>query len=290
MKQVSDRPAISRAVPVPILIDTHAHVSMRDFDGDRDEVLDRAKRAGVVSFIEVGFNLVASRLSTRLARERGVFAAVGVHPHDAARDLDKWDDIETIARSPGVVAIGEIGLDYYRDLSPRNVQVECFIRGLDLAKRLGLPVIIHERDAGDETVDIIKAHKPGDALVFHCFSGDRASARTRLDLGGYLGFGGAITYPRRDELRDALRYCPPDRILLETDCPYLSPQRYRGRRNEPSYLVHTLAEASRIRGVNQEDLALISTENAISAFKLHGLTPGSTCEKNKWHAQGEHIQ
>lgn len=275
-------------VPVPVtLVDSHAHLSMRDFDRDRDEVIARAKAAGVVFFIEVGFDLASSRLSAKLAREKGVFAAVGIHPHDAAKDMDKWEDIEKLARLPEVVAIGEIGLDYYRDLSPRKVQVECFIRGLELSKKVGLPVIIHERDAGDQTLEIIKAHPPGGAVVFHCFSGDRSSARKRLDLGGYLGFGGTITYPRRDDLREALKYCPPDRILLETDCPYLSPQKFRGRRNEPSYLVYTLAEASRITGLSAEHLASVSTENAVSAFRLERLKPASTCGKNKCHAHGQ---
>lgn len=287
MKDASSHSSSGEAMSPPTLIDSHAHLSMRDFDRDRDEVIARAKAAGVASFIEVGFDLVSSRLSAKLAREKGVFAAVGVHPHDAAKDMDKWEDIERLAWLPEVVAIGEIGLDYYRDLSPRKAQVECFIRGLELSKKVGLPVIIHERDAGDQTLDIIKAHPPGGAVVFHCFSGDRSSARKRLDLGGYLGFGGAVTYPRRDDLREALRYCPPERILLETDCPYLSPQKFRGRRNEPSYLVYTLMEASRITGMPAKDLAAVSTENAVSAFGLEPLKPATACGKNKCHAHGQ---
>lgn len=287
MKDAPSRSSSGQSMSPLTLIDSHAHVSMRDFDRDRDEVIARAKAAGVVFFIEVGFDLASSKLSVDLAREKGVFAAVGIHPHDAAKGVDKWGDIERLARLPEVVAIGEIGLDYHRDLSPREVQVECFIRGLDLSRKVGLPVIIHERKAGDQALDIIKAHPPGGAVVFHCFSGDRSSARKRLDLGGYLGFGGPITYPRQDELREALRYCPPDRILFETDCPYLPPQKFRGRRNEPSYLVYTLAEASRITGLSSEDLAVVSIENTISAFKLRLTKPAFTWGRNKCYAHGE---
>ncbi|MBE3520137.1 MAG: TatD family hydrolase [Firmicutes bacterium] len=287
MKDVSSGSSSGELVSPIALIDSHAHVSMRDFDRDREEVIARAKAAGVVFFIEVGFNLESSKLGVELAREKGVFAAVGVHPHDAAKDLDKWEDIEGLARLPEVVAIGEIGLDYYRDLSPRKVQAECFIRGLDLSRKLGLPVIIHEREAGDQVLDILKAHPPGGPIVFHCFSGDRSSARKRLDLGGYLGFGGPITYPRRDELREVLKYCPSDRMLLETDCPYLPPQSFRGRRNEPSYLIYTLAEASRITGLSREDLAATLTENTISAFRLDFRKPALTWGRNKCYAHGQ---
>lgn len=251
-----------------VLVDTHAHVGLREFDGDRHEVVARARAAGIVCFVEVGFDFPSSVRSVELARELGVFAAVGIHPHDAGRDGDKWHSIEDLARRPEVVAVGEIGLDFYGRLSPKDTQVKCFIRGLELARRLSLPVIVHERDAGEEVVNILMKNDPGTPVIFHCFSGDRRSAKKRLDMGGYLGFGGLLTYPGRHELREALRYCPHDRILLETDCPYLPPQGIRGKRNEPSYLVYVLEQAARVLGVARESLANVSTLNACKALRL----------------------
>lgn len=254
--------------PEVALVDTHAHLAMKDFDRDREEVLTRARRAGVVTLVEVGYDLESSTRGVELARKLGLFSAVGIHPHEAGRDGSRWESIRVLALDERVVAIGEIGLDFYRNLSPRDVQIECFAQGLRLAKELSLPVIVHERGAGRETLAVLQANHPGTPIIFHCFSGDRASARMRLDIGGYLGFGGVLTYPGRHDLREALRYCSKDRILLETDCPYLPPQPKRGRRNEPSYLLYTLEEASSVLGVPREEIARISTENACRALGI----------------------
>lgn len=268
--------------PFPDLIDTHAHVSSSEYDSDRQAVIERARREGI-AFIEVGFDVQSSLRAMALAGSAALAAAVGIHPHNAleyARRLpEAWrkiaglirgDGPETApaARKPLVAAVGEIGLDYYRDLSPRALQAECFEMGLELAKDVGLPVIVHQRDAEDDTIDILRSSRMARPIVFHCFGGDRAYAKKCLDLGGYLGLGGAVTYPRNDELRDLLKYIPLDRILLETDAPYLAPQRWRGRRNEPAHMRETLDVVARALGKEPRDVARTTRDNALRVFGL----------------------
>ncbi|HHX29001.1 MAG: TatD family hydrolase [Bacillota bacterium] len=263
----------------PDLIDTHAHVSGPEFDGDRQAVIERARGAGT-GFIEVGFDVESSIRSIALAASGALAAAIGIHPHNALDYRDNlreaWRDIAGLisrqcpvkAPEPPVVAIGEIGLDYFRDLSPRPLQAECFEMGLELAKDNNLPVIIHQRDAEDDTIDILRNHRIGRPVIFHCFGGDRLYARKCLDLGGYLGVGGTVTYPKNSELRDLLKYIPLDRMLLETDAPYLSPQSRRGRRNEPAYMRETLAVVAAALGKEEGAVGRIARDNALMAFGL----------------------
>lgn len=254
-----------------MLIDTHAHVQVRQFASDRERVIQAAFDAGVGRMIVPGIELESSREAVTLAaRHPGrLFAAVGTHPHDATTLTPQaLDEQRTLARSPGVVAIGEIGLDFYRNLSPREVQLEALVAQIGLARELGLPIILHNRESHAEMVAALREHAAGVRGVFHCFIGDKAMARDALDLGFYLSFAGPVTYPRNAELAEVAAWAPLDRILVETDCPYLSPQPVRGKRNEPRYVALTAARIAELRGLSADDLADATTWNASQLFNL----------------------
>lgn len=264
--------------PYPDLIDTHAHVSGSEFDDDRQAVLERAERANV-GFIEVGFDVLSSKRAVDLAKTAALAAAVGIHPHNAAEcdDLSMaWRELRGLILAhcpvgggkPKVVAVGEIGLDYYRDLSPRALQAECFEMGLETAKELDLPVVIHQRDAWDDTIRILRNHSITRPAIFHCFGGNRSYAKDCLDLGGYLGLGGVITYRKNTGFRDLLKYIPLDRMLLETDAPYLPPEGRRGRRNEPAYVRETLDVLAAVLGKDPYTVGRITRDNSLRAFGL----------------------
>ena len=256
---------------VSLAVDTHAHMSMGDFDADRDEVIGRA-RALHVDFIEIGFDEESSRKSASLARKLGGRCAVGVHPHNAGDCLGDmeaaWRGVTTLLTpdNPEIVAVGEIGLDYARDFSPRHLQVACFEEGLRLAHAGGLPAVIHQREAEDQVVGMVKAAALTGPVIFHCFGGDAAYARRLLDLGGYLGLGGVLTYPKNGHIREAIKGAPLDRILLETDCPYLTPQFMRGKRNEPSYVLETARVVAELLQIGLPQLLDATTANAARAF------------------------
>ncbi len=255
----------------PVAIDTHAHVSMEDFDGDRDAVIMRARSLRVNS-VEIGFDVESSRKSVSLARRVGGRCAVGIHPHNAGDSLAgverAWDAIESLVSegSPEIAAIGEIGLDYARDFSPRDVQAKCFEMGLRLAGRKRLPVVIHQRDAAEDVLAVVRVAKPAAPVVFHCFAGDADYAGRCLDLGGYLGLGGILTYPKNEYLRQAVRSVPLDRILLETDSPYLAPQRLRGKRNEPAFVLETARLLAGLLGLSPGEVVQATSANARAAF------------------------
>ncbi|MFW6161670.1 MAG: TatD family hydrolase [Planctomycetota bacterium] len=226
------------AESVPELIDTHAHLDDRKLARRLDDVLARAREAGVVAVVNIGADLASSRASVDLARRRPmVFATVGIHPHDAtAADEPTWDALERLAAEPQVVAIGECGLDFYRDLSPRHVQRQVFARQLALAEGLDLPVVIHCRDAYEACLRMVRSERSGPVRgILHCFQGDGAAARQALDLGLHVAVGGSITFPREEALRRAVAKVPLERLLVETDCPYLTPRPKRGS-NEPAYV------------------------------------------------------
>lgn len=252
------------------LVDTHAHLDMPDFSADLEEVLARAKDAGVGQVIAVGTDLASSERVVELARRReNLFAAVGVHPHEARRlDDQAFRRLADLARREKVVAIGEVGLDYYRDRSPRPLQREAFLRQLDLAGSLGLPVIIHCRQAHADLLEILRERGGEVAGVCHCFSGSQEQARHLLDLGLHISFTGTVTFPNASEVREVAGMVPLDRLLLETDCPYLAPQPCRGRRNEPAFLPHILRCLAELRGVDEGELASRTTANARRLFSL----------------------
>ena len=262
------------------LIDTHAHLDHSQFAEDLDQVLQRAEAAGVSQILTVGCDLVSSRASIALARRYPqLYAAVGIHPHDAPQaDAAGLAELRRLlADNPKVVAVGEIGLDYYRDRSPRPLQLQAFRDQLALAREVGLPVIVHDRDAHADVLQILQdsaAREVGGVL--HCFSGDLEMAKAVLDLGFYLSFPGTITYPGNAAGREVVKGVPIESILIETDCPYLAPQNYRGRRNEPAYVRHTAAMIAEIKGLTQEDVARITTLNA---WQLFGLGSADTAGK-----------
>lgn len=256
---------------LPLAIDTHAHVSMPDFDADREDVLDRCRVQGV-HFVEIGFDAQSSHASIQLAETLGGKCAIGVHPHNAGDSMNEveaqWAGVKSLLEEhPAVVAaIGEMGLDYARDFSPRPLQAACFQIGLELARDRGLPAVIHQRDAHQDVLDMVKRAGLTAPVIFHCFSGDADYARKCVELGGYLGFGGTVTYPKNQHLRDAVAAIPKDRILLETDAPYLSPQGMRGKRNEPVRVLETAALVGQVLGVGLSEILAITSANSERAF------------------------
>jgi len=251
------------------LIDTHVHLDFPQFKKDLDQVLDRAKQAGVVAVLNAGADEQSSRRAVELSNlYPQVGASVGVHPHSAAKITAKWlENLETLARSETVLAIGEIGLDFYRTLSPRESQEEVFRKQLSLACSVQKPIIIHSREAHAETLQILKEEElPYPVGVMHCFSGDRSLAEAFLDLGFYISLAGPVTYPRSHDLRDLLNYIPANRLLLETDSPYLPPQAYRSKRNEPAYVRLVYERVALALGQDQEQLAEQIYVNAVRLF------------------------
>jgi TatD DNase family protein len=261
-----------------MLIDTHAHVQVHQFAGDRQQVILSAFAKEVDRLIVPGVDLESSREATGLSASYPgrIFAGVGTHPHDAATLTGEVVAAEReLACLPGVVAIGEIGLDYYRNLSPPEVQRQALVQQLVLARELELPVILHNRDSHADMIAHLREHGQGLSGVFHCFIGNRQMARDALDLGFYLSFAGPVTYPANTELAEVAAWAPPDRILVETDSPYLSPVPFRGKRNEPSHVRLIAERIAALRGIGLAELAAITTGNAERLFRL----PASQLEK-----------
>ena len=253
-------------------IDSHAHLEMEEFDDDRDAVLGRAAAAGLMAIVTVGTTIPDCEKAVELARlYPSVYAAVGIHPHEVKGiDAGTYDALRVLAQQEKVVAIGEIGLDFFYDLSPREVQLRRFAEQLDLALELDLPVIIHDREAHAETLRILQQRKGRLRGVLHCFSGDAAMARECLALGFYLSVAGPVTYRKSEQLRAVAREIPAERLLIETDAPYLAPQPYRGKRNEPAYVVETARCVAEIRGISLGELERVTEENARRLFGLGG--------------------
>ncbi len=273
-----------------MLIDTHCHLDFPPFDPDRDAVIQRAKAAGIAYFINIGSTLESSNASCALAQKyKEIYASVGVHPHDADTfDLQAENKLKSLARNNKVVAIGETGLDYYRNLSSQDNQKQAFAKQIKLAKELNLPLVIHSRQAEKDLLQILKTALPLRAVV-HCFSGDESFLRECLECGFSVSFTCNITYPARvsgggrdpangnktfqrdkkaQSLREMVRLTPLDRLMLETDAPYLSPEGFRGKRNEPLQIKLLAEEVSRIKGVSFEEIAEKTTQNTKKFFKL----------------------
>jgi TatD DNase family protein len=252
-------------VTAPELFDTHAHLHFPEFADDLDAVLARARGAGVRRILTIGTDVATSRAAIALAgREPDAWASVGVHPHHAAEATDAdWGEIERLAQAPRVVAVGEVGLDFFRNLSPRATQEDAFRRALDLARRAKKPVLVHCRDAHAETLAILASGRVAETGgIMHCFSGDVAVARRCLDLGLLVSLAGPVTYPNARALPEVARFVPADRLVVETDCPFLPPQGHRGERNEPAYLPLTAARVAELRGEPLDDLARRMSDNA----------------------------
>ncbi len=254
------------------MIDTHCHIQTEEFDEDRDAVLERAAEAGVDTLIVVGGagDLSTNDKAVRLAEEHaGLYATVGMHPHDA-KDVDAEDmeRLRNLARHPKVVAIGETGLDFHYEHSPRRVQREMFERFVGLAVETRLPVVVHNRESDREAAETLRGGGGRLEGVIHCFTSDAAAARTFLELGFYLSFSGIITFKNAEELRDIARWVPLDRLLIETDAPFLAPVPMRGRRNEPAYVAFVAETLARVRGVEVEEIASAASRNARTLFRL----------------------
>lgn len=252
------------------LIDSHAHIYYRDYAGDFDAMLQRAADAGVAAMLVVGTDIESSRESVELAEKYPqLYAAVGIHPHDAGRVTDTcYDVIRNLALSSSkVAAIGEIGLDFYRDRSPRDAQERVFRAFLRMANELDKPVIIHDRDAHRQVLNCLR-EAGTQRGVLHCFSGDAAMAAEALSMGLYISIPGTITYPANDTLREVVRGVSIDRMLVETDCPYLAPVPFRGKRNEPAYVRLAAERLAEVKGLSLEDVARITTKNVRDLFGI----------------------
>jgi TatD DNase family protein len=255
------------------LIDTHIHLDFPQFDGDRERVIERAATAGVGAMVNVGADVDSSRAAVALAEAHPqIYAAVGVHPHDAKTMTGEvLEVLRALASRPRVVAIGEIGLDFYRDLSPREKQRQVFEQQLALASEVGKPMIIHDREAHKEVMAILRRWAEGcqqPVGVLHCFSGDLAMAQEAIELGFYVSIAGPVTFPNARRLRELVRQLPLEKLLVETDCPYLTPHPHRGKRNEPAYVKLVAQEVAHIKGLTLEEVARVTSDNARALFAL----------------------
>lgn len=260
-----------------IFIDSHCHIDGEAFDADRDEVVERAKNAGVKAMLNVGTGNphngeIAKAVAVADSYEN-VFASVGVHPHDAKLYDDQAENhlIDLVKSSTKVIAWGEIGLDFYYDHSPRDVQTEVFRRQIRTAKQLNLPIIIHSRDADNETVEILQqtcSDKGFRGGIMHCFGGTAEMARDLMEIGFMISFAGNVTFKKAENLRDAAKVVPLDKLLIETDCPFLTPVPFRGKRNEPSFVAHTAKFLAEFYGIELEKLANQTTDNFVNFFDL----------------------
>lgn len=261
------------------LIDTHAHLTFPDYDQDREEALERAWKAGLEAVVVIGVGEsieVIKKVVEFAEAHENVYATVGVHPHDAGKvDLDSIiSELKKLAGSKKVVAIGEIGLDYYKNKSPAEAQRKCFMRFLELSSELKLPVSIHDREAHKDVLYAIReSHYDLAGGIFHCFSGDVDLAREVLEMGFYIAIPGIITFKNAGQLRDVVKAVPIEHLVVETDCPYLAPEPHRGKRNEPAYTVFTAKEIAKLKGLSEEDVARITTINARRAYNLPGMLP-----------------
>jgi TatD DNase family protein len=253
-----------------MFIDTHAHLDFDRFDKDRDGVIQAAYDAGVKRIVNVGADMESSRNSVNLAKEYDfIYAAVGVHPHDAKGiNEDDYTELRELAQNDKVVAIGEIGLDYYYDNSPRKEQQEAFKKQLQLAKELNLPVVIHSRDAKEDTLKILEESAEGLQGILHCYAYDLATAKRIIDMGFYLAFGGVITFNNAKDLRAVVKDISLEDILIETDAPYLTPAPHRGKRNESKFVINVAERIAEIKGISLEEVAKVTTANAKKLLNL----------------------
>ena len=259
-----------------MFVDSHCHIDGAEYDADREDVISRARDAGVTTMLNVGTgdpHSGAFERAVELAeKHKDIYAAVGVHPHDAKLFTDRAEQrlLDLVKQSKRVIAWGEIGLDYHYDHSPRDVQREVFARQLRRARSLELPLIIHSREADDDTIAILRAeltdYERGG--VMHCFGGSVGMARSAIELGFFISFAGNLTFKKAEDLREIARQLPLDRILIETDCPYLSPVPFRGKRNEPARVVETARCLAELHGKALADIGNITSENFAKLFRV----------------------
>lgn len=251
-----------------VLVDAHAHLDDAAFDGDREELLKRIKEQGII-IINAGSDLESSRVSLELAQNYNfVYASVGIHPHQASKvSIDYINWLRDLAKHPKVVAVGEIGLDYHYNFSPKEVQKKVFEAQLSLAKEMDLPVVVHSREALGDTLEILKKSGVKKGLM-HCYSGSLDEAWAFLDLGFYFSFGGVLTFKKAEDVRKVVAGLPKERVLIETDCPYLSPEPFRGKRNDPTRLVYIVQALADIWGISEGEVVKITKNNAKELFGI----------------------
>jgi len=254
------------------LFDTHAHYDDEAFDGDREELLEELPRKGIARVVNVGASLAFCKRTIELAeRYEFIYAALGVHPSECAElggEGCVW--LKKMCLTKKCVAVGEIGLDYHWEEPGRELQKKWFARQLELARECALPVIIHSRDAAKDTADIMEAQKAGEiGGVVHCFSYTKETAKIFLDMGFYIGIGGVLTFQNARKLKEAVEYIPMDRIVLETDCPYLAPVPYRGKRNSSLYLPYTAAALAQAKGMDEEQVRAAVWENSLRLYRMN---------------------
>lgn len=255
-----------------MFIDSHAHLDDERFEEDREALINSLKENKIDLVFNIGADIESSKASVELAKKyENIYAVVGVHPHDA-KDVseDYLEELDNLTKEEKVVAIGEIGLDFYYDNSPREEQRKIFKEQLDLAKKLNLPVVIHTRDANQETFDILREWaKDGDArAVLHCYSGSVELALEYIKLGFYISLGGPVTFKKSKVPKEVAKVVPIDKLLIETDCPYLTPEPNRGKRNEPKYVAYTAETIAELRGITVEELAEATSKNTKQFFGL----------------------
>jgi TatD DNase family protein len=254
-----------------LLIDTHAHLNAAEFDGDREQVIARARENGVSTIVNIGFNAETIPTCLQLAEQYDfIYAVVGWHPQDSKDMTDEhleW--LAELSRHPKVVGLGEMGLDYYWDTSPRDVQAEVFRKQIRLARKLQMPIVIHNRDAHQDIITILREEKAAEVGgVMHCFSGSWETAKMALDMNFYISFGGPLTFKNAKQPKEVAAKVPLDRLLIETDCPYLTPHPFRGKRNESGYVRYVAEEMANIHGLTFEEMAAITANNARKLFGL----------------------
>lgn len=254
-----------------MLIDTHAHLNAKEFDEDREETIARARENGVSTIINIGFNAETIPTCIELAeRYEFIYAVVGWHPQDAKDMTDshlEW--IESLSKHPKVVGLGEMGLDYYWDTSPKDVQAEVFRKQIRLARKLQMPIVIHNREASQDIIDILREEKAAEVGgIMHCFSGSSEIAKMALEMNFYISFGGPLTFKNAKKPKEVAVQVPLDRLLIETDCPYLTPHPFRGKRNESGYVRYVAEEMAQLHGLTFEELAQITSDNARRLFQL----------------------
>ncbi|MDI6784132.1 MAG: YchF/TatD family DNA exonuclease [bacterium] len=253
-----------------LFIDSHAHLDDKQFDNDRDAVIKRALDAGVNWIIQIGTDVPSSEVSIKLAEQyKGIYATVSIHPHDAKTfNEESYAKLHDLAQHPKVVAIGETGLDYHYDFSPRDVQQKVFRRLMELAIELKKPVIIHSREADADTLNILKEYAGKVKGVMHCYSGDEQMMKECIHLGYYISIAGPVTFPKSNRLQELVNNIPIPRLLIETDCPYLAPQSHRGKRNEPAYVIEIADKIAELRGITSGDIARVAAINAKILFGI----------------------
>lgn len=248
------------------IIDSHAHYDDSSFDADREDVLRELFSGEICKIVNIGCSVKSSYSSVKLAEEyAGIYAAVGLHP-DAADEIDRIEEIRRLCGNKKVVAVGEIGLDYHYEEHSRDIQKKAFEEQLKLAAELDMPVVIHSRDAWEDTMELLRKYRPKG--VMHCFSGSAETAREIVTMGMYVGFTGVVTFKNAKKALKALEAVPLDRLLVETDCPYMAPEPNRGKRNYSGYLPYTVAAMAAVKGVSPDEMAEITAENAERLFNI----------------------